>query len=205
MGLTPQFRQAPGKRQRILLGMLEAVGSVGYEAASVRTVLDRSGLGRQAFHDNFADKGSCYLEAFDFGVAQIEDSIVASSGGERTWRGRLRAGLGALLDFLDAEPDVGRALVVEVHAAGGEALAKRAAAMQRAVDFVSRGGAEGSEVAPAMAAAAVVAGIHATIHTRLATGVEGGFRPLLPEFLYFAVLPYFGSEVARAELEATRA
>ena len=59
------------KRQRILEGMLEAVGEVGYDAASVRTVLGKTGLYRQAFYDNFPDKDACYLEAFDFGVEVV--------------------------------------------------------------------------------------------------------------------------------------
>jgi AcrR family transcriptional regulator len=44
------------KRQRILTGMLEAVGANGYDATSVRTVLGLTGLYRQAFYDNYADK-----------------------------------------------------------------------------------------------------------------------------------------------------
>ena len=32
-----------------------------------------------------------------------------------------------------------------------------------------------------------------------------GFRELLPEFMYFAVLPYFGAEAASAEMQAARA
>jgi AcrR family transcriptional regulator len=183
--------------------MLEAVGAVGYEATSVRTVLDRTGLYRQAFYENFTDKQACYLEAFDFWVAQIEAAVAAAVEGEDTWRGKLRAGLAAMLDSLDAEPDRGRALIVEVHAAGGEALAKRSAVMERAVDFVAAGASEGSEIAPSMASQGVVAGIHAMIHARLATGVDDGFRKLLPEFVYFAVLPYFGSEVAGLEMEAS--
>lgn len=184
--------------------MLETVGAVGYDAASVRAVLDRAGLYRQAFYDNFADKHACYLEAFDFAVGEIEDSMANAIGEEETWRGRLREGLGALLERLDAEPDWGRALVVEVHAAGGEALAKRAMVMKRAIDFVAEAGGEGGEVAPPMAPQGVVAGIHAMVHARLATGVDDGYRALLPEFMYFAVLPYYGNEIASAEMEAAK-
>jgi hypothetical protein len=43
------------------------------------------------------------------------------------------------------------------------------------------------------------------IHSRLASGAGGGFRELLPEFMYFAVLPYFGAEVASAEMQAAGA
>src|SRR5262245_9286039 len=98
--------------------MLETVGAEGYEAASVRSVLDRTGLYRQAFYDDFEDKADCYLQAFDAGVARVEARVEAAAAAERGWPGQLRAGLLALLDFLDAEPDVGRALIVEVHSAG---------------------------------------------------------------------------------------
>lgn len=204
MGLTPPPAEEGSRRQKILVGMLETVGAVGYDAASVRAVLDRTGLYRQAFYDNFADKHTCYLEAFDFGVGEIEGAMAEAVAKEETWRGRLREGLGALLERFDAEPNWGRALVVEVHAAGGEALAKRDMVMKHAIDFVAEAAVEGDETAPPMAPRGVVAGIHAMVHARLATGVDDGFRALLPEFMYFAVLPYYGNEIATAEMEAAR-
>jgi AcrR family transcriptional regulator len=203
----PELRLVtPSKRQLILDGMLEAVGREGYEATSVRTVLDRTGVYRQAFYDNFADKDDCYLQAYDAGVERVEGLILAAAAGEETWQGRLRAGLGGLLDFLDAEPAAGRALIVEVHAAGPEALAKRSAAMQRAAAYLdlARSAGEG-ESPPAIAPEGIAAGIHAVIHSRLATGAGEGFRQLLPEFMYFAVLPYFGAELASAEMQAASA
>jgi AcrR family transcriptional regulator len=187
--------------------MLEVVGSTGYEDASVRMVLDRTGLYRQAFYDNFDDKDACYLDAFDFGVAQLEAVVIAAAASEESWRGRLRAGLTALLDTLDADPTLGRALVVEVHAGGPEALARRAKAMKRVTDFIdsARDDGEGSESPPPIAAEGIVAGMHAVLHARLAAGDGDGFRALLPEFMYFAVLPYFGSDAASAEMQAARA
>ena len=100
------------KRQRILEGMLEVVGTSGYEVASVRMVLDRTGLYRQAFYDNFADKDACYLDAFDLGVARLEAAATAAAAPEERWLGQLRAGLGALLDSFVADPASGRALIV---------------------------------------------------------------------------------------------
>lgn len=195
------------KRDKILTGTLEVVGSEGYDATSVRMVLDRTGLYRQAFYDNFPDKDACYLAAFDAGVARLETLVAATAASEESWRSRLRAGLGALLDFLDAEPDIGRALVVEVHAAGPEALARRADAMKRLGDFIdlARLETEGEESPPRIASEGIVAGIHAVVHGRLSTGATEGFRELLPEFMYFAVLPYFGAAAASAEMQAARA
>ena len=46
--------------------------------------------------------------------------------------------------------------------------------------------------------------MHAVVHAKLAAGDEDGFRELLPDFMYFAVLPYFGAEIAGAEMKAAR-
>jgi len=194
------------KRQTILDGMLEAVGAEGYERTSVRTVLDRTGVYRQAFYDNFADKDDCYLQAFEAGVKRVEAHVLAAAAGEEGWVGQLRTGLEALLDFLEAEPDVGRALVVEVHAAGPEALAKRTVAMERVNGFLDRAREEAgdAEAPPPIAGEGIAAGIHAVIHSRLATGADDGFRDLLPEFMYFAVLPYFGAGRARDAMQAAQ-
>jgi AcrR family transcriptional regulator len=195
------------KRQRILEGMLEVVGGSGYEVASVRMVLDRTGLYRQAFYDEFADKDACYLQALEFGVAKMEAIAAAAADSAEGWRGKLRAGIGAVLDALDADPGIGRALVVEVHAAGPEALKIRSEAMKRITDFIdsARAASTGMESPPPIAAEGVVAGMHAVVHAKLAAGEESGFCELLPDFMYFAVLPYFGSDVADTEMKAARA
>lgn len=205
---APELRLVTSsKRQLILDGMLEAVGAEGYERTSVRTVLDRTGVYRQAFYDNFKDKDDCYLQAFDAGLERLEAIVTAGAAEETTWSGQLRAGLGALLAFLDEEPDIGRGLIVEVHAAGPEALAKRAAAMQRATGFIdsARGKVAEGEEPPGIAPEGVAAGIHAVVHSRLASGASDGFRKLLPEFMYFAVMPYFGAEAAAAEMQTASA
>lgn len=195
------------KREKILVGMLEAVGAEGYDATSVRTVLDRTGLYRQAFYDNFADKDACYLAALEMGIGRLEATMRTAAASEESWRGKLRAGLGALLDQLDEEADFGRGVIVEVHAAGPEALARRAEALKRAADFIdlARGEEGQPESPPQIAPEGIVAGIHAIVHSRLSTGATDGFRALLPEFMYFAVLPYFGAEAASGEMQAARA
>lgn len=183
--------------------MLEAVGAEGYEDTSVRSVLDRAGLYRQAFYDDFADKADCYLQAHDDGTERVEGLVRAAAKSERGWPGQLRAGLQALLDFLEAEPDVGRALIVEVHPAGPAARERRTAAMRRAAGYLDQARLEqGAKDAPAIASEAVVAGIVAVLHSRLASRQDDGFRELLPELMYVAVLPYLGPEAAAGELRA---
>jgi AcrR family transcriptional regulator len=197
----------PPKRERILVGMLEEVGANGYDATSVRTVLARTGLYRQAFYDHFSDKDACFQCAFEAGVARLEALAGAAAASQEDWRGKLRAGLGAILEFLDSEPEIGRALIVEVHAAGPEPLKRRAETMKKVTEFIDLArrelGREGTP--PGIAPEGIVAGIHAIVHSRLATGANDGFRGLLPEFMYFAVLPYFGATAAAEEMRTARA
>lgn len=196
-----------GRRERLLEGMLQVVGCEGYANTSVRTVLSRTGLYRQAFYDSFVDKEDCYLSAYDAGVERIERLVRAAAAEATDWRGTLRRGLGAALEFLDAEPDTGRALLVEVHPAGPRALAKRDRQLRRIARYMgeARWDREAITAAPSIAPEAVAAGIHSVLHSRLSSGASGGFRELLPEFMYIAVLPYFGAEAAAAELRPASA
>lgn len=190
-----------GKRERILEGMLEAVGSRGYEQTTVQDAIEAAGLYRQAFYDSFSGKEDCYLQALEAGGMWAESVMrEAAAKEEPSWRGRLRGSLRGLLEFLDNRPRIGRALLVEVHAAGPQAVEKRTEAMVRAARLIDRAREEGDDTAPAISAEAVVAGILAVLHTRLAAENEDGFELLLPELMYLAVLPYFGAEVAAAEL-----
>jgi AcrR family transcriptional regulator len=192
-----------GKRQRILMGMLESVGAHGYERTTVEHAIDNAGLYRQAFFDNFEDKEDCYLHALDAGSAWVELAMrEATVITEDTWRGRLRGALTGLLHFLDTQPEIGRALLVEVHAVGPRAVEKRAEAMERAAVMMDLAREEGGDSAPAISAEAVVAGILAVLHTRLAAHQTSGFGRLLPELMYLAVLPYFGPDAAAAEMRA---
>jgi AcrR family transcriptional regulator len=180
--------------------MLVAVGTRGYEGTSVQDVIAEAGLYRQAFYDSFMGKEDCYLQAIEAGCAWIELAMRDAAEGEETWRGALRGALSGLLGFLDGNPAVGKALLVEVYAAGPRAVAKRTEVMERAVAMVDLAREEGDDIAPAISAEAVVAGILAVLHSRLSASHTSGFAELLPELMYLAVLPYFGPDAAAFEL-----
>lgn len=193
-----------GRHQRILQGMLEAVGTQGYEQATVQDAIAAAGVYRQAFYDSFRDKEDCYLQALDAGSAWAELAMREEATGETTWRGQLRGALTGLLRFLDQQPAVGRALLVEVHAAGPPAVQKRTEALGRAAAMMDLAREESDHGAPAISAEAVVAGILAVLHSRLAARQTNGFVRLLPELMYLSVLPYFGADVATVEMRLSQ-
>lgn len=191
-----------GKRERILQGMLTAVGTHGYERTTVQDAIAEAGVYRQAFYDSFSGKEDCYLQALDAGSAWVELAMRDAAAGETTWRDQLRGALTGLLGFLDQQPAVGRALLVEVHAAGPGAVAKRTEAMARASSMMDLAREESEDGAPAISAEAVVAGILAVLHSRLSSNQTSGYLRLLPELMYLAVLPFFGPDAATAAMRA---
>ncbi len=192
-----------GKRERILQGMLKAVGTHGYERTTVQDAIAEAGVYRQAFYDSFSGKEDCYLQALDAGSAWVELAMRDAAAGATSWRANLHGALAGLLRFLDEQPAVGRALLVEVHAAGPGAVAKRTEAMGRAATMMDLAREESGDAAPAISAEAVVAGILAVLHSRLAANQADGFIRLLPELMYLAVLPFFGTEAATAAMRTS--
>jgi hypothetical protein len=114
--------------------------------------------------------------------------------------------MGALLEFLDGEPKVGRALLVEVRMAGSEGLERWGEAMRSAAGFVELARLErvGSEPAAEMTPEEVVAGIYAMLCGEVLAGARSEFRMLMADVMYFTVVQYFGAELAEREMLAAR-
>ena len=74
-----------------------------------------------------------------------------------------------------SDPELGRALLVEVHPAGGRPLERRQLALERAGAILDRGARGRRRRAPAICAGGDRGGIHAVLHTRLAAGGRGDF------------------------------
>ena len=125
---------AQGQRARLLDAMARVVGARGYAATTVAHVVREAGVSRTTFYELFAAKEACFLEAYEHGVAVLSDRVghaVRDADADAGWRAHLRAGIGAYLDALAAEPLFARTYLLEIHAAGEPALAVRATALRR--------------------------------------------------------------------------
>jgi AcrR family transcriptional regulator len=126
--LTRQEVEA-SQRGRLLVAMAEVVASKGYTAATVADVVERAGVSRRTFYEQFPDKEACFLAAYDTGVevmlGRISEAVSPLPAGD--WQGRIRTGLGTYLEVLASEPDFAWCFHVEVLGAGPAALARRSA------------------------------------------------------------------------------
>jgi AcrR family transcriptional regulator len=116
------------QRGRLLVAIAQVVAERGYAAATVADIVDRASVSRSTFYEQFLDKESCFIAAFDYGVDFVLRRMARAreqlDGAD--WRAHIRADLGTYLTVLAHEPAFARALHVEILAAGPVALSRRA-------------------------------------------------------------------------------
>jgi AcrR family transcriptional regulator len=203
-------RVAEIQRQRLLAAMAIVAGERGAANASVAHVVSRAGVSRRTFYELFEDREACFLAAFDQAVAHAAETVLPAYEGHARWRERVRAGLAALLQFLDAEPGMARLVVVEALGAGPRALEHRARVLAALIAAVDEGRTAMSRTRlpkepPPLAAEGVVGAVFAIVHARIVLSPQSpGRQPLsalLGELMGVIVLPYLGPASAQKELQ----
>src|SRR3954452_4843265 len=115
------------QRGRLLDAMARVVAAKGFGATSVADVIARAGVSRKTFYVHFRDKLDCFLAAYDLGVEVLLATVRAAGEDETDPIAVARARTRAYLATLSSEPDFARTFLLEVSAAGPEALERRRA------------------------------------------------------------------------------
>lgn len=197
-------RVAEIQRQRILGAMTEVAAERGAANVTVAHIVARAGISRRTFYELFEDREACLLAALDEAVQRAAAILTPAYGHAGDWRERVRAGLAALLGFLDDEPRLGRLCVVEALGAGERALERRARCMAVLIAAVDEGRKEikPGKQPPPLTAEGVVGAVFSIVHARLLTRpAQGPLIDLLGALTGMIVLPYQGAAAAAKELQ----
>ena len=203
---------APGRervveiqRARILTAITELVREQGVAAINVGHVVGRSGVSRRTFYELFSDRDDCLLAAFEQALQRAATAVLPAYQAPGPWEQRIRAGLAALLGFLDQDPAIGGLLVVDALAAKPPVLERRAGVVNALIDAVHQGGARphgGPGRRPRrIVAEGAVGAVLAIVHARLSERDPKPLAGLLNQLMGMIVLPYRGHEAAERELE----
>jgi AcrR family transcriptional regulator len=168
---APREVVAESQRGRMLVAMAEAVAERGYARTAVADVIERARVSRRTFYEHFANKQECFLAAYDAGVDLLLGAIdraVAAAGPDL--RAGATAGTRAYLEALAANPAFARTFLIEVLAAGPEALARRAAVHERFAEQLAGVVEEAGLVAPPYVVRACVGAIHELVSDRILHG-----------------------------------
>jgi AcrR family transcriptional regulator/DNA-binding MarR family transcriptional regulator len=204
------------QRARMIAALIEVTGERGVGGLTVAHIVARSGVSRRTFYELFADRDDCFLAAFDLVVERAAQRVLPVYEVPGAWRERIRAGLGALLEFLEDEPGMGALCIVETLGAGPAALERRARVVNALIAVVDGGRREvrrGSACPTRLTAEGVVGAVLAVLHARLAgrdgeasragrsgTGGSPSMVGLLGPLMGMIVLPYQGQAAAAREV-----
>jgi AcrR family transcriptional regulator len=190
------------QRSRLVAAMVKVCAECGVGNATVARVVARSGVSRRTFYEQFADREDCFLAAFDQTVERIAAVVLPAFRQSSKWSEQTRAGLTALLEYLDLDHDTARFAIIEVLGAGPMALERRAEILTHLATVIE-GGRRASKVdseTPPLTAEGLVGGAFSLIHSRLLDEKDGSLVDLLNPLMSMIVLPYLGSAAARREL-----
>jgi AcrR family transcriptional regulator len=189
------------QRERILSAVAYVTSAASYAEMSVEDIIVTAGVSRRTFYEHFRNKEDVFLAAYEAVSQQLAERVVAALEAEDTFADQCSAGLQTFLDFVVSEPAFGRMCLVEVLAAGPEAIKRRNDTMRAfaaLIDYKAHELLEGT-IPPPLTAETVVGGIYEVVYTRVLRGEIQELPALLPELVYSALLPYLGIEAAREE------
>jgi len=199
-GLSRSF-VAQNQRERILAAVADVTSAGSYAELTVEGIIVTAGVSRRTFYEHFKNKDEAFLAAYDEIFARLAERVFGAVDAASGFAQRACAGLSAFLDFLASEPTFARMCMVEVLAAGPEAIQRRNAAMKAFADLIDGNAKEmlGDTVSPALTAETIVGGIYEVVYSRVLRGEIRELPALLPDLTYSALLPYLGPEAAAAE------
>jgi len=168
-------------------------------------VVARPGAPGDALDEAFKRGADCIPQAFDKGLARLSAAVLQAARREELWLERIRAGLVALLGFLEDEPQWAGLLILEAPLAGAAVLECGKRVQEALGEVLNQARAEvivGCELmpAPALLAELLVGGVHSVIRSRMLKGQGRALVELAPSLMTFIVEPYLGRGAAKADL-----
>lgn len=191
----PRGVVAEHQRDRILDAATEVFAARGYKAATVDHIVAAARVGVGSFYEHFDNKGACFAAAYDRIAAVTRARIVAALPVKAPWGERLVACLGALLAAIEADPAAARVALVEVHAAGPDALARHERNLDEAAAALRGGRTQGDVAAdlPESLEFATVGGLSWYLQQRIGAGDAGAATALLPDLLEIVSEPFLAA------------
>jgi AcrR family transcriptional regulator len=205
-GLPRQF-VVSNQRDRIMAAVADVCSTAGYVSMSVEDIVVTSGVSRRTFYDNYRGKEDAFLSAYDEVSAQLLGRVKEAYDSADGLVARARESLRALLDFIASEPTFADMCVVEVLAAGPQAIERRNGMLHALATMIDEAAAadlpKSKRPAP-IVAETLVGGIYEVIYSRVLAGQYQELPELLPDLFFALMLPYVGNDVAHELLKNER-
>lgn len=166
---------------------------------TVAGIVKRAGVARGTFYEHFSSKEECFLAAQEQGVRTAMERVVDAAGDFESWSRRVRAGLSALLEYMEEEPALAKTCMVEALGAAPSSLEYYEESQHAFISLIRSGrdaSPRGAEL-PETLEEAIAGGIFWILYQRLLASEAATAHELLPELTEFVLTPYLGQGAAR--------
>jgi AcrR family transcriptional regulator len=191
----PESIDAHDHAERALRAFAVVVAEEGYVDTTVEAVLKRAQMSATTFYANFHGKEDAMLAAIDSACSQILAAVLPAFRRAPDWPNGVRAGLGALCNFLASRPAMAHLIAVEIYAAGSAAVERRSETLRPLAELIGEGF-QHDPTAPALAAEVIAGATFTLIYKRLRSSGPGSLPSLAPMLTYLALSPFLGAEEA---------
>jgi AcrR family transcriptional regulator len=190
------------ERQQIHDALVEVCREGGLGAANLERVLERAGVDRLAFERYFSDLDDCFAQYLRDASRPFVGHAREAMAAATDWRTQLRAVIYEMVRFWSADEGRTHMLLVETFAAGPLASLIRDRLLESMVDLIDRGRGlmEDPTTLTRVTAEALAGAMFNQMHLAEEQGTLGEADDLVPQLMYFLVLPYLGVETATEEL-----
>ena len=184
------------QRTRLLEAVGRAVAERGYAAATIDDVVRRAGVSKKTFYEHFADKQDCFLAAYESASEELLERVREAHASEDDWLERTRAGIRAYLRWLAAEPALAGVFLIEVAAAGPQALEQREGLRDRYAELMRERRVDGQTKLPIEVFHAVVAAVDDVVVRHIRESGAEDLPALEPVLVYLQVALLAGPSAA---------
>jgi AcrR family transcriptional regulator len=191
------------QRERILNATVQLIAEQGLRRVTTVSVIKRAGVSRRTLIHLFGTMDECAVAAVALVRRQATSLVSEAFEREAKWTDRVLAGLAALLDFLDCEPQLAQVCLVETLTVSRTGLSLRAQELAALAPLVDAGRVHAApgEFPHPLTAEATIASVAGILHNRLVTGKAPPFIDLLGPLAGVVLSPYLDGDSLRKELD----
>lgn len=195
------------QRERILRAVTDLAAYDGYAGVTVPEIVASARISNKTFYDNFPDKHTAFLAAYDEEFASLFAASWAAAAGHSEWTTAVREGIAAWVQHLAADPAKARFGLIDVLTSGREAAQKVDEGYQAFAHLLSHGyeNLPPGRTVPPIVAYAIAAGIAGLVTEWVVSGRGHELEQLAPDLCYAALAPFLGDPEARTTAEQLKA
>lgn len=185
------------QRRRIATGLCGAIDRYGYEAATVRDVIEPVGISRRTFYELYGEKAAVFRVVHEEAIASLGTAVRRACGATPEWPAAVAAGIDAALSWAATDPLRARLALADPHSVGSHLRHCQGRLVRRFNRCLRRGRPDADAELPRRLEAMLLAGSAGAIAEALRDGRAADLPALGPALAEFVLTPYLGTAEAR--------